>query len=474
LPALSSPTPGRGSTWTLSPQPNRGQELVYRGLFREEANSSRVQFNRNYRLELRVFVLEASSRGYETAFLTVLKARDNASGAAPTPGINDPGNSSARLELLRLDVQGKLTSEKGLALNAPLEGAPTLECGPFVPAPKERVGFEQDWQVAETNRPPRTWRILGIEAVNGASCLKLVGSQQSDDWDRPRADRTAWKRQDTVWMVARLGYASRVERVIELREPARREPTQRSVLRYDLESSLSYPGPFYERRAQEITQAQAFADSAAPLLATPQKYGPQLTFLLNKITNYLETEGPTPYRDAVLQVRRRVEAGQRGETPLVVVPSVVEERPAVATLGYPAPDFVTTQFTGQDSARLRGFQGRPVLLIFYNPASETADEVLAYAQKVSDKLAGGVTVLPLSVSDDPDPALKQRETLKLTLPILSGSGLRLSYDIETTPKMILLDASGIVRGSYLGWGRETPLEIGEELKNWLMPPAVKP
>src|SRR5262249_13131533 len=152
-------------------------------------------------------------------------------------------------------------------------------------------------------------------------------------------------------------------------------------------------------RQQEITQAQAFADSAAPLLATPQRFGPQLTFLLNKINNYLETEGPTPYRDAVLQVRRRVEAAQKGETPPMAAPSVIEERPAVATIGYPAPDFVTTQFTGQDSVRLRGFQGRPVLLIFYSPASETAEEMLAYAQNLSNKHAGRVTVLPLSVSD---------------------------------------------------------------------------
>ena len=46
---------------------------------------------------------------------------------------------------------------------------------------------------------------------------------------------------------------------------------------------------------------------------------------------------------------------------------------------------------------------------------------------------------------------------------------RASYAVESTPKLVLLDGVGIVRGSYLGWGRQTPQEVQEELKNWLPP-----
>ena len=48
----------------------------------------------------------------------------------------------------------------------------------------------------------------GSEAINGTICLKVIGLQQSDDWDRPRGDRTAWRREDTVcsfWSAIRLG-----------------------------------------------------------------------------------------------------------------------------------------------------------------------------------------------------------------------------------------------------------------------------
>jgi len=42
--------------------------------------------------------------------------------------------------------------------------------------------------------------------------------------------------------------------------------------------------------------------------------------------------------------------------------------------------------------------------------------------------------------------------------------LRLSYAVDATPKFVVLDADGVVRGSYTGWGPETPRGVVEELK----------
>src|SRR5262249_11428664 len=82
-------------------------------------------------------------------------------------------------------------------------------------------------------------------------------------------NHAAWRRQDTVWMAPRLGIAYRVERVLERREPASQNVTHRSVLRYELENPLPYPGQLYEDRKQEILQARNFFDAAAPLLRQP-------------------------------------------------------------------------------------------------------------------------------------------------------------------------------------------------------------
>jgi hypothetical protein len=76
-------------------------------------------------------------------------------------------------------------------------------------------------------------------------------------------------------------------------------------------------------------------------------------------------------------------------------------------------------------------------------------------------------VIGLSVDDDPTPALKQYHALKLGFPILHGGGMRISYGVDTTPKMVLIDSAGAVRGTYTGWGRETSEEVVSELRRWL-------
>ncbi len=151
--------------------------------------------------------------------------------------------------------------------------------------------------------------------ISGNRCIKLVGEQKSDDWDHPRGDRTAWRRVENVWLMPHLGLAYRVEREILQREPAHREATQRSLLRLDMESSFQLSGQAGEGRRQEVEQALTFRDSLKPFLAQPAHYGPHLTALRRKIDLYLESQPETPYRAALLQVKRRVEAAQRGETP---------------------------------------------------------------------------------------------------------------------------------------------------------------
>jgi len=289
--------------------------------------------------------------------------------------------------------------------------------------------------------------------------------QKSDDWDKPRGDRAAWRRIDRVWLAPRLGVACRVQRVIERRESGRRDPTYKSVLDYDQEEPMQYPGRLYDERQREIVQAHAFSEAAAQLLATPAKNGPQLAALLNRIAYHLDRQPQTPYREAIFQVKRRVEAAQRGETPPEVATEEKPETPSVAAVGGAAPDFMAPNMVTSGTFHLRQTRGKPVLLVFYNPASPTTAGVLAYAQKMSDSYKG-LTVLALSVSGDVDAIKKQRATLKLTFPVLDGSGLHISYGVEGTPKLMLLDGNGVVRGDYVGWGSETPGAVMNELRRW--------
>src|SRR4051794_22592997 len=72
-PAPLAPAPVRAD-WVLTPRLARGQELVYRGTFEEEAGA-RVQNQRNYRFEARYFVLDVQPKGTDLAVLTTLHDR---------------------------------------------------------------------------------------------------------------------------------------------------------------------------------------------------------------------------------------------------------------------------------------------------------------------------------------------------------------------------------------------------------------
>ena len=448
--------------WVIVPRLSKAQELVYRGAFTEEAAGGSVQFSRAFRVESRVFVLETPAQGADVAFLTTLKRRETGSGAPAVAA--PPAPESVRLELAHVDPQGNVAANPGTSLAVPLEGPPTAECGAFAPVPDGKLSGDSSWESTEEGRPARAWHVAGADTVVGARCLKIEGVQKSDDWDRPRADRTAWRRTDTVWLAPRLGVASRVERVIERREPGHDDPTYKSVLRYELEEPMQYPGRLFDERQREIVQAHAFAEAAAPLLATPAKYGPRLSALLNQIAYHLDHQPQTPYREAILQIKRRVEAAQRGETPPVAPAAEDTPQAAVAVVGQAAPDFLAPDLSASASFGLRQALGKPLLLVFYNPVSPTAADVLGYAQRMSASYPKDLTVLALSMSDDLDAARKQRADLKLTVPVLDGSGLRISYNVDGTPKLMLLDAAGVVRGDYTGWGRETPGAILADLR----------
>jgi peroxiredoxin len=467
--ALAPGQPASGSQWLLAPRLGRGQELVYRGTYTEESAGRGVQFSRSYRLQARAFVLDSSPQGADVAFLTTLKQQSDRPAPGPAHAAPEPG--SVRLEIVRMNPQGRLVADAAAALLVPLNGPATVECGAVVEVSKGRVVVGQKWDVAEEGRPTLTWTVTGTELVNGASCVKLLGQQQSDDWDRPRADRAAWRRTEVVWLSPRLGVAYRVERTVEHREPAHREPSQRIITRYELDNPLVYPGQLFDDRYREIMQYKGFAATAGPLCREPGKYSPKAyEALLFKIDFHLENRPPTPYRVAIQHVRARVEAARTGKAPSAPA-AEVNARPTVAVVGRAAPDFVVNGLTGKQPVRLQRLLGRPVLLVFYSPASRSAEELLRFAQGLQDKGGGQLAVLGLAVSDDAAAVLKQHAALKLQFPLAAGKGLRLTYGIEATPKLVVLDADGIVRGAYIGWGPDIPASVVEELKRCQRPKA---
>jgi hypothetical protein len=458
---LATAQPADRPEWLLTPRLARAQELVYRGSFEEQSAGADVQFSRGYRFHGVVFVLDTTPRDAEVAFLTILRPRN----ASRTGRVEEAAPSSVRLEVLRVDPQGRVTGEAGTSLAVPLEGPPTAELGAFVEAPRRGVRVEEGWTTEEDRRPARAWTVAGTETVNATSCVKLVGVQKSEDWDEPRGDRAAWHRQDTVWVAPRLGIAYRVERKVLRRDPARTKPTYESVLRYELDQRIEYPKGIGDDIRREITQARGLAERAAPLLPSPTRHTAQIDALLARIKYHQEQfPAPPPYGEAMLHLQRRLEAARRGEA--APAPPPEDDSSNVAAVGRPAPDFVVPDLIRNDSARLGHWKGKPMLMVFYSPRSLFAEDVLRLAQDVHAAGKGEVAVVGLAMSQDADAVRKQRDEMKLTFPVLNGTGLRQSYAVEATPKVVVIDADGVVRAAQVGWGRETRGLVLEEVRRW--------
>src|SRR5207247_1636084 len=158
-------------------------------------------------------------------------------------------------------------------------------------------------------------------------------------------------------------------------------------------------------------------------------------------------------------LRQQADARRRGEAPATYAPEESAAPPPVA-VGQPAPDFLAADLTSSATTRLHRLRGRPVLLVFYNPTSASAAETLRCAQSIRRRFGESVAVAVLSVADDSAAATRQRSADCPDVPILAGRDIagpftRDAAGRETTPRFIVLDASGVVRHIADGWGSET-------------------
>jgi peroxiredoxin len=352
-----------------------------------------------------------------------------------------------------------------VALPVPLDGPPTFEWGVLFEVPASRVGPGFSWVVDEAGRPPRTWRVVGTEVVRSTTCVKLVGVQQSPDWDQPRSDAAGWWRHDTVWVAPQSGLVYRVEREMKRREAARTLPTYQSITRYELDVRLTYPGAAFEDRRREIVQTQRFQEEAGPLLAEPARYQSHLDALLRKMA-YFVKESPAipPYRQALLQLQHRVEAARRGEVRAEMTPALAHSAPLAH--GQKAPDFAVTDLVTRQSLHLYEYLGQPVLLVFYDPARESGRRVLEFATELR-KSQPGVAVVGLAMTADAELVRRQHAEMRLPFRVADGRGLHVAFGVDGTPRLVLLDGQGVVHYAQTGWGNQSPGEVAEELSRLL-------
>ncbi len=472
---------------------HKGDELTFTGTVEEAVERPGLRFRRSQKLEVRMLVLQTQETWFDAAVLTLVRRQDDpVTGAVGTitgtmPEANTP--PATRLDLVRIHADGSahhLVPEgpPPLVLDArtparalppiPLDTFAPFEFGMFPPRPP-RTGGDQPWTIASVDpqRPAETWQVQTTDAFKGERCIILIMNQQHPNWTQPVGGQSAWHRADAVWVSTRDGTARKVHRVIRHRDGHATELAAWVEVKYELTGRTRVIGRDFETYRRDIDIALSIAAEMAPFFSAARKHGPTLfKTRLEKVEAYLkEADVASPYRDAVQAVRRQLEAAANGESiakggaysSLVTTGSGGAQRSLWPEVGYLAPDFTAGPF------RLVEHRGRPVVVVFFKPGSETTDLALAIADAIHSKYARAAAVVPLAIWGPVADAEKDRDRRQLRVPIFEGTQAETAFGVESVPRFVLIDARGVVKWSFCGVGAETGYFLREQLERLLSP-----
>jgi peroxiredoxin len=124
-------------------------------------------------------------------------------------------------------------------------------------------------------------------------------------------------------------------------------------------------------------------------------------------------------------------------------------------VGKDAPDFVLKATDGSN-LRLSEFRGQVVLVNFWARwANDSRREIPALNRINTTYQRAGLVVLGISVDEDLRRAHEFADSMRVSYPMMfdSGEGIGRDYQLGKMPMTILIDRSGVVRYSHLGYKR---------------------
>jgi hypothetical protein len=454
------------------PRFEKGLEVRWTGTFTEASFRPGVRAIRNYDVDTRLFVLDTGDFGADGILFTRVFLK-------PDRKTSDPPAGIVRLDMIRIDPRGRVSvlpspadpdNPSPKARPWPmiqLQALPSHEAGMFVEHPNKPLKPGSVWSRDETGRPQVAWKAVDVETFRGQPALKLVAEQKTDDYFSDRIRQTEWRRQEKLTVLPGNGFASRLERIIERRDPEAEELAFRSVLTLEQQGRMTYSGRLYQERRDEGVHAAAFTAMLDRLLAASGRDGPKpFEALARRIQTYLSDNGASdtvPYREAIHAVRKRAESAARGNLPPAPPPE--DAAPAIEPLaiGRAIPDITATGITVAGPARLSTLRGKPVLLAYFQPSAPSAADVLRLANELHLRKLG--TIVPLAIGDPAD-ARELAAQQKPTVPVYDGTGVYKAHGLDATPVFIVVDAEGAVRHVARGWGGETAADVTRACERW--------
>jgi peroxiredoxin len=128
---------------------------------------------------------------------------------------------------------------------------------------------------------------------------------------------------------------------------------------------------------------------------------------------------------------------------------------APSMVGKTAPDFVLRGLDGRNQ-RLSEYRGQVVLVNFWSRSDGNSRQQMPALDRINITYQrAGLVVLGVSVDDDLRRSREFATAMRLSYPILfdTGSEIGKDYLLQKMPVTILVDRSGVVRYSAVGFRR---------------------
>jgi peroxiredoxin len=128
---------------------------------------------------------------------------------------------------------------------------------------------------------------------------------------------------------------------------------------------------------------------------------------------------------------------------------------APSIVGKPAPDFVLRGLDGRN-LRLSEFRGQVVLVNFWARSDGDSRQQMPALDRINITYQrAGLVVLGVSVDDDLRRSKEFAASMSVSYPILFDTGTEIGKDyfLQKMPMTILVDRSGVVRYSAVGFKR---------------------
>ncbi len=453
------------------PHLEKGLEVRWTGTFSEATFRPGVRARRIYDVDTRLFVLETGDFGADAVLFTrVFLKPEGVSKELPTGVV--------RLDLVKISPNGKVQSLPSPAdpdnpdpklmpwPYVQLQGLPTSEAGVFFEFPEKPLKTGVAWVRQETDRPDVSWRVADIASLRGYPALKLVAEQKTTGYYGERIRQPEWRKQETLTVLPGKGFAAKLERIIEKREPEAEELSFRSVLTLEQQGRMIYSGRLFDERREAAVHAAAFTAMLDRLLAAEGRDGTKgFEALVRRTTAYLSDHGATdeiPYQEATKAVRKRAQAAAKGELP-PAKPTVPEAKTEPLAIGQQIPDVIAPGISTKGSAKLSSLKGKPLLVIYFQPGATSALPILRLADELAARKLG--TILPLAIGEAAVAKALQVDE-KINTGIFDGTDVYKTHALEATPVLIFVDSDGVIRQVWRGWGRETPSSVTKELERW--------